>query len=475
MKTKENIRKTVKNKENNNIFYKSNPCGISLIVLVITIIVIIILAAAVILTLNKNNPINEANNARYESDVANMQAIFTNTVAKIMAEKGQNMISITSGKLNSVTSGEKSVEGNAIYTLSDGTTGQIIFNQDKNKENEYYTGIKLPLYNKKTTWYVDEQGIISVEIENKKYGDGNIVKSIKISTQVVPIEEFITSKVKVKIDIDFEGEIESIKFGGNDINVPQKQNGKYITEIEVTENGEYEVEAIGKDGSKNKVTLKITQIQKDERTTIAYSENPTMKSNSFLTTYDFRERPYGIKITKVKFALADKVSENSIKEWDISKDQNKSVMAWIEDDGNSGYELTIAGKEKIMLPTFTGYFFYGMYNVRSIENIELLDTSNTTNMEGLFFGLHEVTDMDLNNFDISNVNNAYRMFYQCKKLTATINITNNIENYSNMFSDAAIVSPAKITLNYTSETSSLVDKIIASKPENSNIVKGVQI
>ncbi|MEG0872465.1 MAG: leucine-rich repeat domain-containing protein [Clostridia bacterium] len=47
--------------------------GISLIVLVITIIVIIILAAAVILTLNKNNPLENANEATVKSDLKNFQ------------------------------------------------------------------------------------------------------------------------------------------------------------------------------------------------------------------------------------------------------------------------------------------------------------------------------------------------------------------------------------------------------------------
>ncbi len=68
------------------LFYKTNPYGgISLIVLVITIIVVIILAAAVIISLQNNNPMVEANKARINSDVANMQAIFTNTLGKIMA------------------------------------------------------------------------------------------------------------------------------------------------------------------------------------------------------------------------------------------------------------------------------------------------------------------------------------------------------------------------------------------------------
>ena len=51
----------------------SDKKGISLIVLVITIIVIIILAVAVILSIANNNPIENAKEARFKSDVRTMQ------------------------------------------------------------------------------------------------------------------------------------------------------------------------------------------------------------------------------------------------------------------------------------------------------------------------------------------------------------------------------------------------------------------
>jgi len=44
-----------------------------------------------------------------------------------------------------------------------------------------------------------------------------------------------------------------------------------------------------------------------------------------------------------------------------------------------------------------------------------------------------------------------------------------------MLYNAATISPAKITVNYTAETSDLVDKMIATKSEKSNIVKGKQL
>ena len=63
--------------------------GISLIVLVITIIVIIILAGAVILSLQKNNLIDQATQAKYVSDKDSIQSEVTLALSSIMAKNQQ--------------------------------------------------------------------------------------------------------------------------------------------------------------------------------------------------------------------------------------------------------------------------------------------------------------------------------------------------------------------------------------------------
>lgn len=150
---------------------KNSKKGISLIVLVITIIVIIILAAAIILTLNKNNPIEEANDARYASDTANMQAILTNVVAKIMAEK-QSVITIASPM-------EVSNTKNLTFTFDsalDGTSGGTIVFSEKPASaaaNTWYTGRALPVYSSgTTTWAVDVEGNIYLKVGSNYYPKG---------------------------------------------------------------------------------------------------------------------------------------------------------------------------------------------------------------------------------------------------------------------------------------------------------------
>ena len=65
------------------------------------------------------------------------------------------------------------------------------------------------------------------------------------------------------------------------------------------------------------------------------------------------------------------------------------------------------------------------------------------------------------------------MFRGCSSLTTTINIMNaNVSDYSKMFLNAATKSDSQITVNYIASTSTLVDNMIATKSESSNVIKG---
>ena len=64
------------------------------------------------------------------------------------------------------------------------------------------------------------------------------------------------------------------------------------------------------------------------------------------------------------------------------------------------------------------------------------------------------------------------MFRDCTNLSAEITISGNVTEYTNMFYRAATAAGTQITVNYTAETESLVDAMIATKSNNSNIVKG---
>ena len=119
--------------------------------------------------------------------------------------------------------------------------------------------------------------------------------------------------------------------------------------------------------------------------------------------------------------------------------------------------------------------FFGCSSLISL-NLSSFNTANVTYMSQMFEGCSSLTSLNLSSFNTSKVTSMKYMFYNCPKLTTTIDIMNaNVTSYSSMFGSAATDSNAKITVNYTAATSTLVDNMIATKSSNSNVVKGTQI
>lgn len=63
------------------------------------------------------------------------------------------------------------------------------------------------------------------------------------------------------------------------------------------------------------------------------------------------------------------------------------------------------------------YMFYGCSALTSITFGDDFDTSSVTNMASMFFGCSSLTSLDLSSFDTSNVTDMNNMFYNCSSLT----------------------------------------------------------
>ena len=128
--------------------------------------------------------------------------------------------------------------------------------------------------------------------------------------------------------------------------------------------------------------------------------------------------------------------------------------------------------------TYMSFMFQGSAALETLD-LSSFDTSKVTSMRAMFGGINASGDMHLKEIKVSdkfitdNVTDMLEMFRLCRYLKFTINITGNkVTNYKNIFLNTATDSSALITLNYTSETESLVDQMIATKSANSNVVKG---
>ncbi|MBO4590804.1 MAG: BspA family leucine-rich repeat surface protein [Bacteroidaceae bacterium] len=68
-------------------------------------------------------------------------------------------------------------------------------------------------------------------------------------------------------------------------------------------------------------------------------------------------------------------------------------------------------------PTSTNAWFSQMTALTSIQGIEYLNTSEVTNMSGMFHGVGQITSIDLSHFNTDKVTSMAQMFQECTELT----------------------------------------------------------
>ena len=87
-------------------------------------------------------------------------------------------------------------------------------------------------------------------------------------------------------------------------------------------------------------------------------------------------------------------------------------------------------------PTSTAYWFFGLSKMADITGLQYLNTSEVTDMTGMFYVCTGLTSLDLSHFDTSKVTNMHSMFSSCSSLQ-TLNVssfnTSNVTDMSDMF------------------------------------------
>ena len=138
------------------------------------------------------------------------------------------------------------------------------------------------------------------------------------------------------------------------------------------------------------------------------------------------------------------VPGTAIDSWDVSSEQNGSVMAWyLDEDNDSKYELYIGQDGGVKANTDSSYAFYYFRNLDSID-LTYFDTSNVTNMQDMFSSTGQnstVFTLDLvDNFDTSNVTDMSWMFNYTGSSSTVFTLdlgdnfdTSNVTNMSYMF------------------------------------------
>ena len=131
----------------------------------------------------------------------------------------------------------------------------------------------------------------------------------------------------------------------------------------------------------------------------------------------------------------------SVGTWDVSAEQDGSVIAWTR-SAAEGYELYIAANGTIIANENSGCMFAGNYtypvynNLKSIRFNGVLDTSGATVMRDMFYGCESLQTLDVSSFDTSEVTEMQGMFGACFSLQ-TLDLSNfdtaKVTNMRGMF------------------------------------------
>ena len=127
---------------------------------------------------------------------------------------------------------------------------------------------------------------------------------------------------------------------------------------------------------------------------------------------------------------------------ETKKEGDIPVPAWAETWDVADYTTTARvvfdASFRDFRPTTTAKWFHYCVALKQIEGLEYLNTSEVTDMSGMFAACKALTSLDLKNFNTQNVTDMNSMFAKCgalKSLDLMNFNTQNVTNMSSMFSD----------------------------------------
>ena len=186
---------------------------------------------------------------------------------------------------------------------------------------------------------------------------------------------------------------------------------------------------------------------------------------------------YGAGYSATTWSIGD------LSEWDVSN------VVYINGMFNSaGYSSStwdigdISGWNVSNVTQMNGMFSYAAYNADTFElDLSSWDTSKVTNMSYMFhYAGYNATTWSIGDTFNVYATNIEKFMSFVRRANLTINIYSDVTDYSEAFEHTAILSGARVTVNYSSVTSKINNIInTASNGQNgnptSNVHKGVQL
>ena len=176
---------------------------------------------------------------------------------------------------------------------------------------------------------------------------------------------------------------------------------------------------------------------------------------------DFHSDFYKQNIVSATFLDNATVPSNATESWNISEDKaNGGVKAWVVPNNadSTKYDLYIGAKDGVIANELSYGLFYNFTAIKSINFNNNFDTSNATNMAGMFYQCENLTDLNLSGFNTSNVTSMQSMFAMSSNLIS-LDLSNfntaNVTNMQSMFDGCSSLTDLNISNFKTSNVTTM--------------------
>ncbi len=155
------------------------------------------------------------------------------------------------------------------------------------------------------------------------------------------------------------------------------------------------------------------------------------------------------QVESIEFITSKEVPATAIGSWDVSYNDNNTILAWYENTGVDGrYKVTIGQNAGVIANADSSYLFSNLPYLKTL-NLNNLNTKFVTNMSHMFnntaFLADSIDIIGLNNLNTSMVTNMSHMFnnYGLNKNDIYVDLNkwdiSNVLDTSYMFNNANIV------------------------------------
>ncbi len=330
------------------------------------------------------------------------------------------------------------------YTLTDYAVGQPIIDED----NQYTLGATMKFYI--TIQYADGATPVSTEQSFNLVFDFREFHSV--TYHGLPGEEAFPTEIMDGFDLVLNTQLTSID------RLKVTQDTVFLV------NGEHYVY-----DEENKI-LTVKSVGGD--LLLSYRETSYLLNLSSDSAY-YKDPKYKTNIKNIAFVNYVDI-ENAEATYDLSQNKDNSIIGWIENNGDTTYDLFIGSVYDIYTKNFS-WAFASMTGVETINfknlntsestsfaytfyetqvthlDLSTFNTSSATTMVDMFAGMTKLETLDVSNFNTANVTNMWYMFGGLTKITeldiSTFD-TSSVTNMSYMFSGMSNLKELKLGKNF---------------------------